>query len=164
MTAKMRSNDLQNRMQSIRENCADKRAWEGTRIGNLSRQNAVSLLGESVVAELDKQPFYVNCPQASDMSYTDPDASDNRNPEIEHYAPVACKDEHGRNIGTLIRVMDFDREHYIFDYIEILTQKQKIKAIEARMESIRSSMTQYTRESKRLATQLKRLRRPPKAR
>jgi len=70
MTANMRTHDFPNRMKSILENCADKRAWEGTRIGNLSRKDAVSLLGERVVAELDKKPFYVNCPQASDTSYS----------------------------------------------------------------------------------------------
>jgi hypothetical protein len=150
-------------MKSILENCADKRAWEGTRIGNLSRKDAVSLLGERVVAELDKKPFYVNCPQASDTSYTDPDASDNRNPDIEHYASVACKEKHGRNIGTLIRVQDCSREHYLFDRIERLARKQKIKAIVSQIQSNSWSITQNARENERLATQLKRLLKQPKA-
>ena len=116
-----------------------------------------------MVSELDTKPFEVNCPQASYTSYTDPDAGDNRNPDIEHYASLACKDEHGRNIGTLIRVRDCSREHYLFDRTERLTRKQKVKTIERRIQSNYWFITRHTRDNIRLATQLKRLQKQPKA-
>ncbi len=163
MKANTRSHDLQNRMIAILETCADKRAWAGARFGNLSRKEAASLLGESVVAELDRKPFEVNCPQASDASYTDPDAGDNCNPDIEHYASMVCKDDHGRNIGTLIRVRDCSREHYLFDRTVKPTRAQKIKSIERRIQINSWSITRNTRENKRLATQLKRLLKQPRA-
>jgi len=157
MTKKAGSAEFQKKIDSIMEHCADRREWEGVRIGNLSREDAVSLFGENVVAGLDKKAFDVNCPFSSDESYTDPDAREEKNPDLEFHAAVECKDTRGRKLGTLIHVKDCDRQHYLFDRVEMLTREQKIKRALREIHRNNDFILGATRENEQLAKQLERL-------
>ena len=157
MTKKAGCAEFQKKIDSIMKHCADQREWEGVRIGNLSREDAVSLFGENVVAGLDKQPLSVNCPLSSDESYTDPDAREEKNPDLEYHASVVCKNTRGNKLGTLIHVKEFDRHHYLFDGVENLTREQKIKKALREIHSNNFFILRATRENDQFAKQLDRL-------
>jgi hypothetical protein len=157
MTKKMSYADFQKKRVLAMEHCADNREWGGNRIGNLSREEVVNLFGEGVIAELDKIPFEVNCPLSSNESYTDPDARNERNSDVEYYATIVYKDNRGCKLGSLIHVSDGIRHHYLLDGIEKLTRDQKIRKALEQFQTNNSFIQRSTRENEQILKQLKKL-------